>query len=261
VSSGFGGEIPALYQRYRRGYPPAVFDAIAASFELTAGDTVVDLGCGTGQLALPIAGRVRAVVGVDPEPGMLALARQAAAESELANLTWFLGTDADVPALTALLGAGSVGAVTIGQALHWMDHQALLPRLAVLVRPRGGVAVIANGTPLWLQDEPWSRALRAALEHHFGRPLTRTCGTDDATQHRYRTALTAAGFEVGQQSVEYSDDLRFDQLLGGVYSAMGPDQLPPDRPAFAARIRQAVDPETCFREHIRVHILTGRRPR
>lgn len=40
----------------------------------------MDLGCGTGQLALLMAGRVRAVIGVDPEPDMLQRARQAAGE-------------------------------------------------------------------------------------------------------------------------------------------------------------------------------------
>lgn len=41
------------------------------AFELTTDDTVIDLGCGTGQLALPIAERARAVVGVNPEPDRL----------------------------------------------------------------------------------------------------------------------------------------------------------------------------------------------
>lgn len=46
--------------------------------DLRFGGEVVDLGCGTGQLALPMAGRVHAVVGVDPEPDILRRAHQAA---------------------------------------------------------------------------------------------------------------------------------------------------------------------------------------
>lgn len=63
---GFGDEVAGFYHRYRRGYPPAVFDTLAEIFGLTPDDIVVDLGCGTGQLTLPIAARVRAVAGVDP---------------------------------------------------------------------------------------------------------------------------------------------------------------------------------------------------
>jgi ubiquinone/menaquinone biosynthesis C-methylase UbiE len=52
-----------------------VLDAITGAFGLGPGDIVVDLGCSTGQLAVPMASRVRAVLGVDPEPDMLARAR------------------------------------------------------------------------------------------------------------------------------------------------------------------------------------------
>jgi ubiquinone/menaquinone biosynthesis C-methylase UbiE len=48
-----------------------VIDMLAETFGLNAQDMVVDIGCGTGQLTLPIAHRVRAVFGMDPEPDML----------------------------------------------------------------------------------------------------------------------------------------------------------------------------------------------
>ncbi|HBW21513.1 MAG: class I SAM-dependent methyltransferase [Streptosporangiaceae bacterium] len=75
MDPGFRGEVADLYHRYRHGYPAAVLDAITGAFGLGPGDIVVDLGCGTGQLAVPMASRVRAVLGVDPEPDMLARAR------------------------------------------------------------------------------------------------------------------------------------------------------------------------------------------
>ncbi|WP_433533292.1 class I SAM-dependent methyltransferase [Micromonospora sp. CA-263727] len=257
---GFGGEVAEFYQRYRRGYPPAVFDALADAFALTPQDTVVDLGCGTGQLTLPIAARVRAVVGVDPEPDMLVLARRAAGERQVGNVSWLLGADTDVPALGALLGGGTVGAVTVGQALHWMDHDALFPRLRPLFRAGGGVAVVTNGTPLWLQDTGWSRALRGVLERWRGVELHRSCGTDDASQRRYRDSLVAAGYDVGATTVDYTAELSLDELVGGVYSVFSVDTLPApeQRSEFSARIRRALHPETRFREHVRVTVLVGR---
>jgi ubiquinone/menaquinone biosynthesis C-methylase UbiE len=160
VDRGFGGEVADFYHQYRRGYPPAVIDTLAGTFGLTGDDIVIDLGCGTGQLTLPIAARVRAVAGVDPEPDMLARAGRAAAEHGITNVAWLLGADTDMPALAALLGDQRAGAVTIGQALHWMNYRELFPALLPLLRPGGGAAVITNGTPLWLQDSAWSRALR-----------------------------------------------------------------------------------------------------
>jgi ubiquinone/menaquinone biosynthesis C-methylase UbiE len=260
MSLGFGGEVADFYQRYRRGYPAAVFDALVDAFALTVDDVVLDLGCGTGQLALPIAARVRAVVGVDPEPDMLVCARRAATEKGVTNVSWVLGADTDLPAAGALLGGRTVGAVTIGPALHWMDYEALFKKIALLTRDGGGVAVVTNGTPLWLQDSGWSRALRGCLEQWLGGKLTQTCGTDSASQRRYRDSLIAAGFDVDETSVDYTDEMNLEQVVGGVYSAFSVDQLPaPDqRPKFAEQVRRAVHPETRFREHIRVTMLTGR---
>ncbi|RKR89629.1 methyltransferase family protein [Micromonospora pisi] len=258
---GFRGEVVDFYHRYRRGYPEAVIDALVAAFGLTGDDTVVDLGCGTGQLAAPIARRVRAVVGVDPEPDMLSRARSAADGRGLTNTSWLLGTDTDLPALGALLGAGSVGAVTIGQALHWMRPDDLFPTLFPLVRPSGGVAVVTNGSPLWLQDTTWSRALRAFLERWSGRRLDYACGTDTDSHQRYRASLAAAGFETHETYVAYQASLDLEQLVGSLYSAFPVDQLPAPqrRPDFADQVRQALIPEDRFTEQVRVTILTGRK--
>jgi ubiquinone/menaquinone biosynthesis C-methylase UbiE len=260
VELGFGGEVADFYHRYRRGYPAAVIDTLTGAFGLTRDDIVIDLGCGTGQLTLPIARRVRAVAGVDPEPDMLARARRAAAEQSVANVTWLLGADTDVPALAALLGDQRAGAVTIGQALHWMRCRELFPALVPLLRPGGGVAVITNGTPLWLQDSAWSQALRGFLERWLGTALTSACGTDDASQQRYRDTMTAAGFEVTEASFEYTDDLDLDYLIGGLYSALPVQRLPPpdQRAAFAERVRRSVAPRERFTEPVRVRMLLGR---
>lgn len=260
VSLGFGGEVAELYQQYRRDYPASVVDAVMHAFSLTDHDTVIDLGCGTGQLTVPFASRVRAVVGVDPEPDMLVRARRTAVEQGTANVAWMLGSDTDMPALGSFFGRGSVGAVTIGQALHWMDEEALFPALMPLFRTGGGIAVVTNGTPLWLQDNDWSRGLRGCLERWFGVELSGRCGTDEASQRRYREGLTAAGYEVGEARVDYTDDMTFEQLVGGVYSAFSVEDLPApeERPRFADQVRRAIHPQTRFSEHVRVAVLLGR---
>lgn len=257
---GFRGEVAEFYHRYRHGYPGAVLDALAGAFGLTGQDVVVDLGCGTGQLTLPMAARVRAVVGVDPEPDMLNRARQAAREQDVPNVTWMIGADTDIPALCRLLGGNSVAAVTIGQALHWMNRKELFRATVPLVRPGGGIAVVTNGTPLWLQDTGWSRALRDYLEHWLDTKLTSACGTDEQSQRCYQQELVSAGYEVIATAIDYVAELNLDQLVGGVYSALPVSRLPaPDqRSAFAGQIRRAVAPLDHVSEHIHVAILAGR---
>jgi SAM-dependent methyltransferase len=256
----FGGEAAAYYHRYRHGYPSAVIDALVGAFKVTGQDLIVDLGCGTGQLTLPMARQARAVVGVDVEPNMLELARDATRDADVRNVTWMLGGDTDIPALRRLLGDRSVGVVTIAQALHWMNHQDLFKAIVPLLRPGGGIAVVTNGTPLWLQETDWSRGLRDVLERWLGTTLTCACGTDERSQRRYSEDLAAAGFDVFTTSVDYVATLDLDQLVGGVYSAMG-SRIPAasQRPAFAEQIRAAVAPHDRFSERVRVVILAGTR--
>jgi trans-aconitate methyltransferase len=258
---GFSGEVAGFYHQYRRGYPPAVIDTLTGAFGLTSDDVVIDLGCGTGQLTVPIASRVQAVAGVDPEPDMLARARQAAADQNITNASWLLGDDTDIPALAALLGDRRAGMVTIAQALHWMRYRELIPGLVPLLRPGGGIAVITNGTPMWLQDSPWSRALRDFLGQWLGTTPTSTCGTDDASQRRYRDTMTEAGLDVTETRYDYTDELDLDHLIGGVYSALPAQRLPPpdQRTAFADQIRRAVTPHAPFTEPVPVRMLLGRR--
>src|SRR5258707_8329801 len=97
VELGFSGEVADFYHRYRHGYPAAVIDALIDAFGLNGQDVVVDLGCGTGQLTLPPARRVRAVGGVYPAPDSLRAPQQAPQDLDVPNVCWILGADTHIP--------------------------------------------------------------------------------------------------------------------------------------------------------------------
>ncbi len=259
----FGGEVAAFYAQYRRGYPADFVNMLAQALQLGPGDVAADIGCGTGQLTIPLAGRVRAVVGMDPEPAMLALAGQAAAAQDVANATWVLGGDSDLAALSALLGRHALAGLTIANAIHLIAHQRLFVAALRLLRPGGGLAVVANGTPLWQQPSEWSRALRHALEQWLETTLESRCGTDPQSRQRYQAALGEAGFtDIHEESLDYTSDLSFDEVIGGLYSAMPSRMLPPpgQRAAFTSHIRNAIGPGPRFAESVHVNALIGHTP-
>jgi SAM-dependent methyltransferase len=251
IDPGFRGEIATYYARYRRGYPDAAVDAIADAFGLNADDVVLDLGCGTGQLSLPLAARAGTVIGMDPEPDMLRLAAVAADRQQITNTSWVRGSDRDVPALVG----PALGAMTVAVAIHWMDRDALFRAGRPMLRAGGGVAVVTNGAPLWLQDTDWSRAARRALEELTGQPVTGACQTDEAGRRLTTAALESAGYRVASTTVGYDASLSVDQLVGGLFSALSADRLPaPERRAeFAARL--ATDRPMI--EHVRVTLQFG----
>ncbi|WP_306319361.1 MULTISPECIES: bifunctional 2-polyprenyl-6-hydroxyphenol methylase/3-demethylubiquinol 3-O-methyltransferase UbiG [unclassified Streptomyces] len=127
---------------------PRVRDAWAARLAEwlpeEAGD-VVDLGCGTGSLALLVAQRGHRVTGVDSAPRMLELARRKLAGWRDAE---FLLGDAAQPPVEA-------GAYDVVLARHvlWAlpDTEAVLRRWVSLVRP-GGRLVLVEG--VWGEVSP-----------------------------------------------------------------------------------------------------------
>jgi SAM-dependent methyltransferase len=250
----FSGEVAAFYAAHRRGFPPPVVDLLVATLDLPPDAYVLDLGCGTGQLTVPLAERYARVVGADPSPDMLALARAGAPGSRAA---WLLAADSDVGRLPLLHG---LDAVTIATAVHLLDRPALFAALAATASPRARVAVVTNGTPLWLGDPDWSRALRAYLSSWLGVPLTRTCTTDPASRATVRAELAAAGFptatEVSRDHVELHS---FERVVGNVYSALSPAQLPVGaaRAEFEAGLRAAVPGP--YEEDVRVTMLVATR--
>lgn len=82
----------SYHARYRAGYPDAFFRHIIARFALDGTQRLPDLGCGTGQLTLPLAASVAASIGIDPEPEMLAEAEMAATRAGITKITWQQGS-------------------------------------------------------------------------------------------------------------------------------------------------------------------------
>jgi predicted RNA methylase len=71
------------YARYREPYPPAFFAAVAKALKLEGGEALIDLGTGPGVLALGFSPYVGRILGVDPEPAMVAEARRLSAEAKI----------------------------------------------------------------------------------------------------------------------------------------------------------------------------------
>src|SRR5579862_5640860 len=78
------------YARYRPAYPEPLLRLVVERFGLNGTGRLLDLGSGTGHLALPLAQHVAELVGLDPEPEMIEEARAQAAALGVTNARWVL---------------------------------------------------------------------------------------------------------------------------------------------------------------------------
>ena len=139
----------AFYERARPPYGDAFFAKVARSLGLDGGQRLLDLGAGPGLLALGFAPFVGEVIGVDPEPAMIAAAR-AAADRAGVRLRLIEGKAESLPA-----NIGVFDIVTIGRALHWMEPEPTRAVLNDVVARNGRILIcraasIADGRNRWL---------------------------------------------------------------------------------------------------------------
>jgi len=133
----------ALYAQ-NTAHHRAFDDAFLASTPLRPSDRVLDLGCGSGDLTATIAGLVPDghVVGVDPQPSMLAEARRRARPNQ--SFTQLAAQQLD-----RLDEPDAAFDVVLSRAcLHWVpraDWPGVLAQLARLVKPGGIVRIECGG--------------------------------------------------------------------------------------------------------------------
>jgi len=118
-----------------------VIAAVLAAAEVGPGDQVVDLGCGTGRLSLPLAEHGARVLAVDVSPAMVRRLESKAHERSVSGLD---GLAAPIENLS--LPAGSVDLIVSSYALHHLrdaDKDRLVKAAYQWLRP-GGTLLVAD---------------------------------------------------------------------------------------------------------------------
>ncbi|WP_331232758.1 class I SAM-dependent methyltransferase [Natronorarus salvus] len=89
-------------------------------------ETVLDLGCGTGAIALALAGEAKSVIGRDVSEGMLEQARRKAEEAGVENVEFGEGSFGSPNV------EGNVAVVTSNFAMHHVDDEAKREAIATV---------------------------------------------------------------------------------------------------------------------------------
>jgi len=147
----------AFYDRYRPRYPEALLDDLRQRVPATGEGRLLDLACGTGQLAIPLSPDFGEVWAVGQEPEAVAFARSKAERLGIANIKWLAGAAEEVPL------DGDFDLVVIGNAFQRLRREVVARRLLSLMPPRGAVALVWGDMP-GRGERPWQRELDSAFQ-------------------------------------------------------------------------------------------------
>jgi len=157
------GRTAVDYERHRPGFPESFFDRLVHNRWIRAGQRALDLGTGTGSLALGFAARGLEVTGIDIAPELLEVARQAAVDRGLS--AHFIEGRAEA---TGQDDAG-FDLVSAGQCWWWFDTDTTITEVNRILTP-GGRLLICDFSYLPLPGNVAGRTEDLILRHNPGWP-------------------------------------------------------------------------------------------
>jgi SAM-dependent methyltransferase len=182
------------YDRYRLPYPETMLADLVLQAEVSGHGRLLDLACGTGQLAFPLRRWFGEVWAVDQEPDMVQAVRAKAAAQGVEDVRRIV---ADAETLDA--EPDYFDLVVIGNAFHRLNRDLVAGKILGWLKPGGCLALCWTSQP-FIGEEGWQRVLAAIIERWkvaLGAEDRVPAGWDLPQQRRPDLqVLAAAGFEV-----------------------------------------------------------------
>lgn len=242
----------SYYLRHRARYPATLVPDLCSEIGLTRQDKVLDLGCGPGSLAIDVA-RYGAgdIVGFDPDPAMLAAAREEASKAKV-EVTFVQASSYE---LTPTLGPLKL--VIMGRSFHWMDRVATLEALEAIVATDGAVVVVSElHEPA--RENRWKQVVRNVQNRFAG-------DTQGGPKNHAAVLLDSAFSRLDVRGCIERRVLSIDDIVGRAFSELrsSPEVLGSAAADFEADLRaslRGLSPSGAFSEIVHFSALIARRP-
>lgn len=213
----FRGTAP-YYDRYRAPYPQVLFDDLCGRLPISGRGRLLDLACGTGHIAFPLATRFKEVVAIDQEAEMVAFGAAKASKAGVENITWTAGS------VETASVHGSFELITIGNAFHRVKRRVVAERMLTWLQPGGGAALVWGSGP-WRGGLDWQRAADELIKRWIANLAGDRVPADwEAVMDRdpHERILAEAGFDyAGRFEFSAEETWTVQSLTGYMYSTSG----------------------------------------
>lgn len=204
------------YDRFRLPYPEVLTADLISRVRPSRQGQLLDLACGTGQLAFALVDFFAVIWAVDQEPDMARLVEVKAARGRY-PIRAITSSAEDLAAESAMFEL-----ITIGNAFHRLRRDHVARRTIEWLRPGGHLALCWSSSP-WEGHAGWQKTLSGVLGRWRGE--MGACGRLPQGWAAARQAkpdhvvLTDAGFEsIGRYEFQIEHRWTTTELAGFVYS-------------------------------------------
>ena len=152
-------EIALEYDRHRPAYPDVLVDQACEVAGLGAGDRVLEIGCGTGQLTRSLLARGLRVTALEPGDRLIEVAADSLKDAGHVEFVHARLEDTQLP-------CERYESVFSASAIHWVDPDLGWRKIADALAPRGTLALIQYVGLHEQRSVDDQQALLSALRRH-----------------------------------------------------------------------------------------------
>lgn len=200
------------YRAYRMYCPDKIVDFLVNKFNIDKSKTLLDLGCGTGQICFPFSPYFNKVVAIDISEGMIKEARAEMVARNISNVELINEPAENIDRLTYKFDL-----VTFGASFHWMNQEEILVKLDRIILDGGGIAIL-SGKSAWTSDIDWQKEIKGVVQKYLGEE--RRAGDSSFPERKsFKELLMSSSFErVKRYEFRIATVTSFEELIGGLFS-------------------------------------------
>jgi ubiquinone/menaquinone biosynthesis C-methylase UbiE len=243
------------YKRYRPALPKKLFDFLKNELQLNAKyklNRLLDLGCGTGQLTIPLSHYFNEVIGVDPSQDILNEAKLAA--RKLKNIQWLQSYAEN---LAESLGIFDL--ITVANAFHWMKHEIVVPWILRHLHKSKSLVLIGSYHTFPQKDTDWEKTLAKLIDDWFDGEKKSIksfrCNTP------WREILDQYAFSaINSFEISETRIWKIETILGYIYSTpfCSVEKLGDQQAKFEQQVKQQllrINPQNRFIEQNQISVI------
>ena len=197
------------YLKYRRDCPESIIQMISNEFNLTSDSTILDLGTGTGQIAIPISKLVNKVHAIDINSGMIERAITRAGELKIDNIS-FRVLDANKDRIM-----GKYDVAVFGSSFHWFDRASILKKLKFVINK--GICIL-GAQSIWNGKSEWEKKITELIQKYLGKDRKAGNTTYDIDTPHEEVLSESEFSDFSSNDIIIQNKYTIDELIGLIYS-------------------------------------------